>query len=401
MTVFVHIVSWLLALAAIPLGIAVAVFAAQIVSAAVQGQAPAPARGPTATRARLAVLLPAHDEAGGIAQTLAGVKPQLRTGDRLLVVADNCGDDTAAIARLAGANVVERFHETQRGKGFALAHGVDALRADPPDLVVILDADCDIAPGALDALADCVARTDRPAQALYLMLAAPAAGLPRRLAQFAWRVRNWVRPAGWHALGLPCQLMGTGMAFTWTMLRDAPLANASIVEDMKLGIDLACAGQAPVFCATALVTSSFPEAAAATRTQRTRWEHGHLEMILREVPAMVSRGLARGDTRLIGMALDLCVPPLALLAAALIGTTAVAALLRVISTGPALLWMHGALLGVFVFSALLAWAVRGQDLVRFRELLSIPLYIGAKLPIYLRFLIRRQKQWVRTDRDKR
>ena len=62
--------------------------------------------------------------------------------------------------------------------------------------------------------------------------------------------------------------------------------------------------------------------------------------------------------------------------------------------------VHGALLGLFVFAALLAWSVRGQDLVRFRELLSIPLYIAAKLPIYLRFLVRRQKQWVRTDRDK-
>jgi hypothetical protein len=86
---------------------------------------------------------------------------------------------------------------------------------------------------------DDLTRTGRPVQALYLMLAPADAGLARRLAQFAWRVRNWARPAGWHRLGLPCQLMGTGMAFSWDMLRDAPLANASIVEDMKLGIDLA------------------------------------------------------------------------------------------------------------------------------------------------------------------
>jgi cellulose synthase/poly-beta-1,6-N-acetylglucosamine synthase-like glycosyltransferase len=400
MSLVVQILSILLAIAAIPLVIAVAVFATQVVAAASARRPSLQGGDGTPKRARLAVLLPAHDEAGGIARTLDGLKPQLRAGDRMLVVADNCSDETAAIARLAGADVVERSHATQRGKGFALAFGVDALRADPPGLVVILDADCDIAPGALDALARCVATSDRPAQALYLMLAAPAASLPRRLAQFAWRVRNWVRPAGWHRLGLPCQLMGTGMAFTWAMLRDAPLANASIVEDMKLGIDLACGGQAPVFCAEALVTSAFPESVAASRTQRTRWEHGHLEMILREVPAMLRRALSHRDARLLGMALDLCVPPLALLAAAAIVATAAAAGLWAGSGHVALLVIHGALLAVFILAALLAWSVRGRDLVRLRELLSIPLYIGAKLPIYVRFLVRRQKQWVRTDRDK-
>jgi len=295
--------------------------------------------------------------------------------------------------------VVERSHDTLRGKGFALAFGVDALRADPPAVVVILDADCDAAPGALDALVDCVARSGRPAQALYLMLAAADARLPRRLAQFAWRVRNWARPAGWLRLGLPCQLMGTGMAFTWNMLEDAPLANASIVEDMKLGIDLAGSGRAPVFCPAALVTSYFPDSSAATQTQRTRWEHGHLEMIVREVPAMLAGALRRRDARLLGMALDLCVPPLALLAASLLGASAAAAVLWALGGGGPLPVLALELV-LFGAAALVAWWSRGRDLVRFGELLSIPLYIGAKLPLYLRFLVRRQKQWVRTDRDK-
>ena len=322
----------------------------------------------------------------------------------MLVVADNCSDDTARIARTIGADVVERFHATDRGKGFALAYGVDSLRADPPEIVVILDADCDIAPGALDALLACVVDTGRPAQALYLMLAPADAGLGRRLAQFAWRIRNWARPAGWLALGLPCQLMGTGMAFTWEMLRDAPLANASIVEDMKLGIDLALRGRPPIFCPTALVTSHFPDSSSATRTQRTRWEHGHLEMILREAPAMFAGALTRRDPRLLGMALDLCVPPLALLAASLLATWFAALVVALVGRGhgpSASLSLATLELGLFVLAALLGWMAQGRDLVRFGELLSIPGYIFAKFPIYLRFLVRREKKWVRTDRDDR
>jgi glycosyltransferase involved in cell wall biosynthesis len=127
------------------------------------------------------VLVPAHDEEGGIAAALATVVPQLAPGDRLLVVADNCSDGTAAAARAAGAEVVERRSDL-RGKGYALAFGVDHLRAAPPSAVVIVDADCELAPGTLDALAAELARSGRPVQALYLMLAAADAGLGRRMA---------------------------------------------------------------------------------------------------------------------------------------------------------------------------------------------------------------------------
>lgn len=391
---------WLLAIFAVPLAVAVGVFGLQILAMAWPRMTALPVRTVPPTSRRIAVLVPAHDESAGIARTIALVLPQLAAGDTVLVVADNCTDDTADLARQAGALVVERFHETQRGKGFALSFGVDALRADPPDLVVVLDADCELGQGALATLADCVLATNRPAQALYLMLAPAGASLPRRLAQFAWRVRNWVRPAGWHRLGLPCQLMGTGMAFTWAMLRDAPLANASIVEDMKLGIDLGKGGQAPLFCADALVTSTFPDSAAASKTQRTRWEHGHLEMILREVPAMLAVAARRGDARLAGMALDLCVPPLALLAAALLGGTLMAAGVCAGIATAAVVLLYATLLVLFALAALTAWWRRGRDLVRLTELLSIPFYIAAKLPLYLGFIVRRQKHWVRTDRDK-
>src|SRR6476469_6442466 len=86
---------------------------------------------PADARSPCVVLVPAHDEENGLPATLAGLLPLLRPGDRLLVVADNCTDRTAAAARAAGAEVVERHDPDRRGKGYALAAGVDALRADP------------------------------------------------------------------------------------------------------------------------------------------------------------------------------------------------------------------------------------------------------------------------------
>jgi cellulose synthase/poly-beta-1,6-N-acetylglucosamine synthase-like glycosyltransferase len=350
-----------------------------------------------AERGRAVVLVPAHDEEDDIARTVAALLPQLRARDRILVVADNCSDATAATARAAGADVVERA-DPSRGKGFAIAYGIDHLRADPPAAIVVVDADCELAPGSLDALLNALERTARPVQARYLMVCAQDCSLPRRMAEFAWRVRNWVRPSGWHRLHMPCQLMGAGMAFSWEMLRKAPLASACIVEDMKLGIDLALGGHPPVYCEQALVTSRFPPSREAARTQRTRWEHGHLDLILHEVPRLLVRSAERGDGLLLGLALDLAVPSLAMLAGGLVLTCAIAMLGALLGSTVAPLMVSMSLAGSFVLAILLGWQRCGQDLVSFAELLTVPWYILARIPIYLRFAFDRQKKWVRTGR---
>ena len=78
------------------------------------------------------IIVPAHNEAAGIAATVASLRaldyPAAQF--RILVIADNCTDDTAARARAAGATVLEREHATEKGKGYALAHGYAASAAD-------------------------------------------------------------------------------------------------------------------------------------------------------------------------------------------------------------------------------------------------------------------------------
>src|ERR1051326_3854728 len=62
---------------------------------------------------KIAVLIPAHDEAQSIVSTISRILPQLGASDRLIVIADNCTDDTARIAKEAGATVIERFDATR------------------------------------------------------------------------------------------------------------------------------------------------------------------------------------------------------------------------------------------------------------------------------------------------
>ena len=264
-------------------------------------------------RRNIAVLVPAHNEGAGIGPTIADIRSQLTDNDRLLVVADNCSDDTSRIAVAAGAEVIERNDLSRTGKGYALDFGIRHLSADPPAIVIIIDADCRVAAGTIDQLAATCALTQRPAQALDLMKAPDCSAINYQVAEFAWRVRNWVRPLGLRALGLPCQLMGTGMALPWPLLSSINVANAEIVEDLKLGLDLALAGSPPVFCPGAAVTSEFPASREAAEIQRQRWEHGHLGIILQVGPRLIWQALRRANVPLLALVLDMAVPPLVLL----------------------------------------------------------------------------------------
>src|SRR5262249_10552276 len=94
---------------------------------------------PLLETARLTVLIPAHNEEAVVSATLTALLPTLPRGSRVLVVADNCSDATATIARRHGVEVIERNDGERRGKGFALNFGIRHLAHDPPDSLIFLD----------------------------------------------------------------------------------------------------------------------------------------------------------------------------------------------------------------------------------------------------------------------
>lgn len=392
----IDLVSWLLSALLLLILLPVLVLFVQVVLACLPTRARPALAG---ARPRVAVLVPAHNESALIVATLQAMRAQLQAGDRLLVVADNCSDDTAELARAAGAEVIERSNSQQRGKGYALDFGVRHLAADAPEILIIVDADCQVGEGALELLALCCIQSGRPTQALYLMHAPPGSGLKVRIAEFAWRVKNLLRPAGWVRLGLPCQLMGSGMAFVWRDLALIDLASGHIVEDLKMGLDFCRNGKPPLFCPDAKVSSYFPRSEEGLSSQRTRWEHGHLGVILSDAPKLLVESLGRRNWKLLGMTLDLLVPPLALLTLAAVGAFILSWLLFVLSglLAPALIATVGvALLGITI---LLAWARCGREIISFVSLLYAPFYAAKKIPLYLGFLLKRQVDWVRSKRD--
>ena len=331
--------------------------------------------------------------------TVVDIKAQLRTGDRVLVVADNCTDDTASVAAAAAAEVVARNDPEKIGKGYALEWGIRHLSTDPPDIVIVVDADCRLSESAIDRLSAVCTLTGRPVQARYLMKAPDHAAIDYRVAEFAWRVKNWVRPLGLSSLGLPCQLMGTGMAFPWAIIGSAKLASGELVEDLNLGLDVSLAGSPPMFCPTAMVTSTFPPSTAAANLQRQRWEQGHVDLILARAPRLIASAIVRRNLGLFVLALDLAIPPLVLLGLLTMGMPLLAGLLAELGGSPMALIISATSLVTFTVTIVLSWVRFARDILPPRALWSIAPYVGRKLDLYRRmFSGDRITQWIRTDR---
>ncbi|WP_108514921.1 glycosyltransferase family 2 protein [Bradyrhizobium algeriense] len=349
---------------------------------------------------RVAVIVPAHNEGLGLVPTLQDIKAQLGAGDRLIVVADNCTDDTAVVATEAGAEVIVRNDPIRIGKGFAMGWGITHLSQDPPDFVLFVDADCRLQADLIEGLKRVCHGVQRPVQALFMMQSADNSPVNHSFAEFAWILRNWIRPLGLRNLHCPVQLMGTGMMFPWNAINSVPLASSHLVEDLKLGLDLAKTGQAPYFFPFVKVTSVFPTSAKGTESQRQRWVQGHLATIGKFVPRLLVTGLVRGDLNVLALALDLLVPPLSLLALFIVGTMVLTSSVALLG-GP---WLPtviagGNLVGFFL-CVVLAWFRFGRQVFPAHEALSFGSFALKKIRLYGRMLIGgTASQWIRTDRS--
>lgn len=351
-----------------------------------------------APQCTVCILMPAHNEAAIIGTTLDQLLRELPDGVGILVVADNCIDDTAELARARGVAVVERHDAVKRGKGFALAAGRAFLSRTPPDCVLVLDADCRTDRKSLEHLVGSAMSTGSAVQASYTL--EPDLGAPPKvqISNFAFWIKNVVRQRGAGRLGAAAVLTGTGMAFPWRIFEGLTLATSNIVEDLALTVELVRKGNAPIFAESATVTSA-AASERATLEQRARWEHGFLALARAWSLPTIAEGFRSRNRQLLLLGLHLCVPPLALLLA-VSGSAALmlcaAAFSLNVTPVPAVLLLT--LLGLAVFGVFLAWLVGGQRWLRAGSLMAAPLYVIWKMPIYVRLLSGRRAGWVRTDR---
>lgn len=339
---------------------------------------------------RLAVLVPAHDEEAGVADT---VRSLLAAGCVPIVIADNCADATAERARAAGAEVWERDAPDLRGKGQALAWAFGRL-PEEVEAVAVVDADCTVSPNLPGALAARLAAGARAVQSSY-MVANPDES-PAAAARFGgFALVNHVRPLGKSALGLSCGLLGSGMAFDRALLRELPWSAFEVTEDSEYHLRLVAAGVSVEFAPEARVESAMPLTFDAAESQRERWEAGAAELARKRVPELLAAGLRERDPKRVNAALEVLVPPQSLIMTANAGVALLAG-----ATGA----RAARRMAVAALAAQATFVIGGLALVHapasvYRALATAPLLAARNAGLYARLARgRRPSEWVRTRR---
>ena len=348
--------------------------------------------------ARISIVIPANNEEDCIAATVGSIRAQVDDRATIIVVADNCDDATAECAAAAGATVWERFDPSRCAKGYALNFAFERMAETPPDVVIVIDADCTVGPECIETLAELACRYQRPVQAAYVMHAPESGDDLFSTSAFAVFIKNVARPRGLQRIGLPCLLNGSGMAFPWKALASVRFVDQHITEDMRMSGDLAKAGLAPIPCMEVGVASQLPATRTAFISQRTRWEHGHLATMLRVMPPLLFAFIQRPRLQIVGLLMELSVPPLSLMVfnVGICGVVLAGVSYSVGSWLPVLIYFAtaiGAALGLVT-----VWFRHGRGILSPRQALQIPRYALTKAPMYLRFVTRRQQAWVRTER---
>lgn len=390
----VGVFGWLLAPVAVTVT-AMAAYLGVLSIAAILRRPDVPPPGPRARR--VAALVPAHDEAAVIERLLRSLALLSYPRGRfdVFVVADNCTDATAELARAAGAIVHERAEPTLRAKGHALRWLFERVKAHGTyDAYVIFDADSEVAPDFLERMDARLAAGSLVVQSHYRVLNAGASSVAA-LREAAFASLHYLRPLGRTALGLSCGLKGNGMCFDARTLDRFGWGSVGLAEDVELHLALVRHGVRVDFAPEAVVRADMPLTLEAASSQNLRWEAGRLATLRQLVLPLLFRGVVRADPMLVDAAAEQLIPPLSVAVSAGTACALVGAL-----TGNATVTMLGVLgTGGLVLHVLAGLAAIHAPVTVYRALLGAPVYIGWKLLLYVRATVAPAGQpWVRTQR---
>jgi 1,2-diacylglycerol 3-beta-glucosyltransferase len=315
-----------------------------------------------------------------------------------LVIADNCTDQTAVLARLAGATVLERHDAALRGKGYALNFAFRSSREQAwASAVIVVDADAEVSSNILAAFAARIEAGLHAIQAHYGILN-PMASWRTRLITIAKAAFHIVRSRARERLQLSCGIRGNGWCVTHELLNRVPYQAYSLTEDLEFGIDIGLAGFRVAYADEAHSNAEMVTDEKTAGTQRRRWEDGRFHLIRSRTIPLLLQALRRADAVCFDLALDLLVLPLSyvtLNVMLLVATSLIAVHWHLAN----LAWVW---LGVGCALSLLAYVLRGWQLSGIGargifDLARAPVFLIWKVLLMLR---PRKEGWVRTDREK-
>ncbi len=356
---------------------------------------------------RFVIVVPAYNEEGGIARTIKNLMEINYPKDLfdVLVIADNCTDQTARVAESEGAIVWERVNPKLRGKGHALRWCFDHMLNNGMhisyDSVVVVDADS-IVSGNLLKVFNIYRESGAEVIQGYLTVAPKPGSWTSETIRIGLTLYNYVRPLGKRWLGCSAGLRGNGMCFSTTILKRIPWNAYSQTEDLEYGIDLLLNDVGVVFAPEIIGYNQIPENARNAESQRERWELGRLPVIGQFAGKLLINSIKKRSFKLFDSFIDLIMPPLAMILMLITVMIGLSFTLWWAGVHESLLfmWLWIALMGCTLLHALFGFMAADADKSMYRSLLYVPRYIAWKLMLYAKvFLKGRTTEWVRTVRE--
>jgi cellulose synthase/poly-beta-1,6-N-acetylglucosamine synthase-like glycosyltransferase len=349
---------------------------------------------------RFDVIVPAYNEAAVIAHVVESIRRIDWPTDRfrVLVVADNCSDTTGAVARAAGAEVLERHDSQRRGKGYALDFAFGISREGRwAEAVVVIDADAEVSPNLLEAIAR---RIEHGADAVQVHYGVSNTGASwrTRLLSIAKAAFHIVRSRARERLRLSCGIRGNGWSVTHRLLDRLPYRAFSLTEDLEYGIELGLAGYRVHYADEAHADAEMVSSEKDARKQRRRWEYGRFQLIRSKTLPLLAAALRGHSLVCLDLALDLMVLPLSYVLLN-IGLLVALAALAVHWAGGSYhwIWLGCACAGALVVHILRGWQLSDAGLRGLIDLSRAPFFLLWKVVVMLGG--RQPAEWVRTKRE--
>ncbi|WP_164981298.1 glycosyltransferase family 2 protein [Silvibacterium dinghuense] len=345
---------------------------------------------PTQKLRRLTIVVPAHNEDLLVARCVTSLRASAGQAAQILVVAHNCTDTTAELAREAGAEVLVFDDPAARGKGHALRVGFAAALAAGADALAVVDADSTVSANFVPMIHQALSEGADALQCRYEMKSLSDKG-NSGLASLAFRGFTFIRPMGRDRLGFSAGILGNGFALTAKTLREVPYEAFSLVEDLEYHLHLLLAHKRVRFIEYAVVSAELPVARTAEVSQRARWEGGRIR-VAKMWTGPLLREILRGRLSMIEPLMDITGMPLAFGVSALI-------MVSILPLPVARIYGLFSLALVLTHVLLAAWA--GPHFFRTLRLLAMaPFYILWKFRLVPRLIRASHSEaaWIRTSR---
>ncbi len=227
-------------------------------------------------------LIPAHNEAKVVANLVESLKNQKYPKELLdiYVIADNCTDNTAQVAREAGAIVYERFDPEKKTKGFAMQWFLNKMNEKNADYdaMCVFDADNVVMPEFIMNMNKKLCQGEEVVQGYRDIKNPTDSWISAGYALFYWTMHRFYHLARYN-IGLSPLLNGTGFMVKYDLLKEKGWNTKTLTEDIEFSLINISQGRKLGWATDAIVFDEQPVEYKQSWNQRMRWSVGHIQCV--------------------------------------------------------------------------------------------------------------------------